>query len=196
MILNNINIPDPVANAILKGAKIGGVDPGFMLAMAKQESGFNPNAKAPTSSATGLYQFIRGTWNNMVDKYGKQFGIGYDDIKDPVANSIMGALFARDNKRALEQSLGIQADPTDLYFAHFLGVDAAKKFLGAAMKDNSVPAINLVSNSVANANKSIFYDKSGRPRSAKEVYLLFDKKVGEPARQFSVALNDQQTQAA
>jgi hypothetical protein len=191
MNLNNTNIPDNVANAIIKASKIGQVDPGFMFAMAKQESGFNPNAHAPTSSATGLYQFIKSTWNKMVDMYGKQYGIGYSDIKDPSANAIMGALYARDNKNNLESSLGIKADPTDMYFAHFLGVDGAKKFLSGAMKDNSQPAVNLVSPGVASANKSIFYDKSGKPRSAKDVYELFDQKVGAPARNFSLALNSQ-----
>jgi soluble lytic murein transglycosylase-like protein len=101
----------------MTGAQTAGVDPGFMLAMAKQESGFNPNAKAPTSSATGLYQFTRGTWNTMVKKYGAQYGISYGDINDPKANAIMGGLYAKDNKNELENSLGITAEPP-IYILH------------------------------------------------------------------------------
>jgi hypothetical protein len=60
------------------------------------------------------------------------------------------------------------------------------------MQDNTQPAVNLVTRDQAQANRSIFYDKSGRPRTAKEVYQLFDNKVGEPARQYTLALNNQQ----
>jgi hypothetical protein len=173
----------------MNGAQTAGIDPGFMFATAKQESGFNPNAKAGTSSATGLYQFTRGTWAQMVKKYGDQYGVSYGDINDPRANAIMGGLYARDNKNELENSLGITAEPTDLYFAHFLGSAGAKRFIAGAMQDNNQPAVNLVTRDQAQANRSIFYDKAGRARSAKEVYQLFDNKVGEPARQFSLALN-------
>ncbi len=33
------------------------------LSVAKCESGFNPKAKNPTSSASGVFQIIRSTWN-------------------------------------------------------------------------------------------------------------------------------------
>lgn len=191
MILNNKNIPDNVAKPILSAADLVGVDKGFMMAMAQQESGFNPNIKASTSSATGLFQFLKGTWASMVNKYGSQYGIGMGDIKDPKANSIMGALYAKENGQELQHAFGIVPSPTDLYAAHFLGIDGAKRFLGGAIKNNSQPGINLVSANVAKANKNIFYNKDGSAKSAKEVYKFFDKKVGEPARQFTVALNNQ-----
>jgi hypothetical protein len=47
-----------------------GVDYGYMMAMAAQESGFNPTATAETSSATGLYQFLNATWLEMLYRYG------------------------------------------------------------------------------------------------------------------------------
>lgn len=37
---------------------------GIAACIAKYESGGNPTAQNPTSSASGLYQFIDGTWNN------------------------------------------------------------------------------------------------------------------------------------
>jgi len=39
-----------------------GPDAALAKAIAGEESGFDPNAKSKTSSATGLFQFIKGTW--------------------------------------------------------------------------------------------------------------------------------------
>ena len=37
----------------------------IMLNVAKAESGFNPNAKNPNSSAKGIFQIISGTWKHF-----------------------------------------------------------------------------------------------------------------------------------
>ena len=47
-----------------------------MMAQAAQESSFQPDAKASTSSATGLFQFIDSTWLNSVKQYGAKYGLG------------------------------------------------------------------------------------------------------------------------
>lgn len=36
-----------------------------MKSIAYVESGFNPKAKNPNSSATGVYQIIKGTWSHF-----------------------------------------------------------------------------------------------------------------------------------
>ena len=46
--------------AIARAAQATGVDFDYLLAQAKLESGLDPNARAATSSATGLYQFLGG----------------------------------------------------------------------------------------------------------------------------------------
>ncbi len=37
--------------------------------IVQRESRFNPNARNPSSSAWGLYQFLRGTWNGVCPEY-------------------------------------------------------------------------------------------------------------------------------
>ncbi len=46
------------------------IDPEYYRTLAMIESSGNPNAKASTSSASGLYQFTKGTWKNLVDQMG------------------------------------------------------------------------------------------------------------------------------
>jgi len=37
--------------------------------IVRRESGFNPHARNPRSSAWGLYQFLRGTWRGVCPEY-------------------------------------------------------------------------------------------------------------------------------
>src|SRR6185369_11418109 len=57
--------PMTVQSKIVAGAKAAGVDPNVALGIASYETGgkFNPDAKNPGSTASGLYQFTRSTWN-------------------------------------------------------------------------------------------------------------------------------------
>ncbi|MGL4729664.1 MAG: transglycosylase SLT domain-containing protein, partial [Bosea sp. (in: a-proteobacteria)] len=57
------NLPaTPVTMAIRDGAAKTGTDFGYLVRTAQRESALDPNAKARTSSATGLFQFIDQTW--------------------------------------------------------------------------------------------------------------------------------------
>ncbi len=163
-------VPDPtIRQVIVDAAKMVGVDPGLMLAIASSESGFNPDAKAKTSSASGLYQFTRGTWNEMVAKYGAQYGITSNMQMDPKANALMGALFVRDNAAVLQKA-GIPANAGTLYMAHFMGAGGAVAFIKAMDQNPSASAAALFP-AQARANESIFY-AGGQSRSLSQVYDL------------------------
>lgn len=55
---------ETIPEMITRKAIENNVDPETALRIANCESGFNPQAKNKTSSASGLYQFINSTWNN------------------------------------------------------------------------------------------------------------------------------------
>jgi hypothetical protein len=151
---------------------------GYMMAMAEAESGFDPDAKAKTSSASGLYQFTDGTWKGMVDKYGKETGISLDDKNDPRANAVMAGLYTKENGAYLKKNLGREPTNTDLYMGHFLGANGAKQIL-TANPNASAAASNP---KAAAANKTIFYNKDGSARTNAQVVQIMSNKI-EPRAQ-------------
>lgn len=183
-----------IKDIIVKAAKLVGVDPAFMLAMGKQESGFDPNAVPydkktgkPLSSAKGLFQFTDSTWKEMLSRYSDQYPQLMNGPMDPMANSIAGGLFARDNASLLKKR-GIPVTGTNLYAAHFLGPGGAAKLLSA---DPAAPAVDVVGKKVADANKQVFYDKKGNPVPVSKVIEFLYKKVGSTADKFAAELNNE-----
>lgn len=191
-----------IGASIHQAAARTGVDFDYLLGQARIESGLDPNAKARTSSATGLFQFIDQTWLSTVHKHGAQHGLGWaaDAIKqgsggkfyvsdadtrraildlrrNPDAASAMAAEFAADNQAYLEGKIGRAAEPVDLYLAHFLGAGGAAKFLAAHDANPDAPAAAALP-AAARANRSIFYDRSGSPRSYAEIRERFAAKLG------------------
>ncbi|MHA0318034.1 lytic transglycosylase domain-containing protein [Sphingomonas melonis] len=190
-----------VQSAIQLASSKTGVDFDYLLGQAKIESGLNARARSGTSSATGLYQFVEQSWLAVVKKHGAEHGLGWaaDSIgqtaggrfsvsdgatrsailalrNDPDVASLMAAEHASDNKSALEGSLGRDANGTDLYMAHFLGIGGAKKFLSAMASNPGASAASLFPQA-AGANRSIFYASNGQPRSLSAIYQRFSDKL-------------------
>lgn len=158
---------------IIAVSKMVGVDPGLMATMASIESGFRGRVKASTSSATGLYQFISGTWKAMLAKYGAKYGLAPDTpSSDPRANALMGAEYIRENSKILQAKTGRTPSDTDIYLAHFLGPGGASKLLRADPASNAATLMP----DAASANKSIFFDQ-GRARTVGQVYAEIDRRV-------------------
>jgi hypothetical protein len=156
--------------AVARAAQSTGVDFGALLETAKRESGLDGNAKAKTSSAAGLFQFIESTWMDMVDKYGAKYGIspGADrksilDMRyDPEIAAHMAGELTRENGAALATRLGRPAQPGELYAAHVLGPEGAVKLIEAAP---NARASDLFPRAAA-ANRGLFFDKDGAAVSA------------------------------
>lgn len=169
-----------VVSAIQTASTRTGVDFSYLLKQAEIESGLNPTAKANTSSASGLYQFIQSTWLNLAERYGEKYGLsgGRAELlaarSDPQMASYMAAELAQENKSALEETWGGEVGATELYLAHFLGSNGASKFLNAKDANADTNAAALLP-AAAKANRSIFY-KDGQACSVQEVYQRFAAK--------------------
>ena len=172
-----------VSSAVKNASQATGVDFAYLMQQAKAESSFQSNAKASTSSATGLYQFIERTWMDMVNKYGAKYGIEanlskeevLDLRKDPEKASLMAAEFAAENKRYLEGEGIKDVGSTELYFAHFLGASGASSFLKSWQDVPNARASDLFP-AAAKANKNVFYNADGSSKALDEVYAHFDRK--------------------
>ncbi|UYH54037.1 transglycosylase SLT domain-containing protein [Qipengyuania sp. SS22] len=185
-----------VQGAISRAATRTGVDFDYLLAQARLESGLDPSAKAQTSSASGLYQFIDSTWLRTLDRHGAKHGMDWADAAitpngrvadtatrqhllslryDADTSSLMAAELTRENAAGLRTSLGREAEPAELYLAHFLGLGGAQQFLGALGSNPDQSAAALMPRA-ARANRSIFYS-GGSPRSVGEVMTLMRDKV-------------------
>ncbi|MBC2670449.1 lytic transglycosylase domain-containing protein, partial [Novosphingobium piscinae] len=188
--------------AIARAAQATGVDFDYLLAQAKLESGLDPHARAGTSSATGLYQFLGGTWLDTLKKHGAEHGLGWASAAaadpamraqimalrhDPQVSALMAAELAGDNQQALGTALGRTPDASELYLAHFLGAHGATQFLSALAVDPGQSAASIVPGAAA-TNRAIFFAADGAPRSLGEVMGLLRSRLagamegGDPAQ--------------
>lgn len=183
-----LSAPKQVQSAIARAAASTGVDFTYLLAQARLESGLDPSARARTSSATGLYQFTGSTWLKTLDRHGAAFGIdadlGHDPAQraqllalrqDPQLSALMAGELANDTRAYLAGALGRDPDNSELYLAHFLGPDAAGRFLAALAADPGQSASALLPRAAA-ANHAIFY-AGGTPRSVGQVMDLLRARL-------------------
>jgi hypothetical protein len=194
-----------IAGSIKQAASTTGASFEYLLTTAKMESNFNPKAAASTSSARGLFQFIDQTWLGTVKEAGSQLGYGkYADAitknpsggysvgdpaaraaimklrDDPQAASAMAGVLTQSNSFKLTGKIGRRPTDAELYMAHFMGVGGAGKLISSAEDNPQASAVRMFP-AAAEANRSIFYDRSGRGRSVSEVYSVLNSRYASAA---------------
>ncbi|SDR95025.1 transglycosylase SLT domain-containing protein [Bradyrhizobium canariense] len=194
-----------IAGAIQQAASTTGTSFQYLLTTAKMESDFNPKASASTSSASGLFQFIQQTWLGTVKEAGSLLGYGkYADAitksssgdysvsdpnarteimklrDDPVASSAMAGVLTQSNSFKLTGMIGRRPTDGELYMAHFMGVSGAAKLISNAEDNPQASGAALFPNAAA-ANRSIFYDSTGRARSVSDVYSVLTSRYASAA---------------
>lgn len=190
---------DRVTAAIRSASRTTGARFDYLLNTAMRESALDPGAKAKTSSARGLFQFIESTWLAMVKEEGPKYGLGafaaaIDQgangnyfVRDPIARSqilklredpevsaVMAGALAERNAAELSRALGRQPTSGELYIAHFLGANGAKRLI-ALQQHNPEASATAAFPEAARANQSIFQRPDGTPRNAAEVYAALTK---------------------
>ena len=190
-----------VEAAIQRASDATGVDFSFLMKTANRESGMNPSAKAGSSSASGLFQFVEQTWLSTLKQHGSKHGYaryaelinrGADgryhvagsearravmDLRlDPHASSLMAGELASDHASYLRGRTGRDPTAGELYAAHFLGPQGSAKLIEAVQSRPGASAASLFPGA-AHANKSIFY-RDGRASTVAEVYANLTRTGG------------------
>ena len=175
---------DDMKKLIIENSKKAGMNPGIMLTMAAKESGMRSNAKNPASSALGMYQFVDDTWTEVVNKYGKKYGLTPSNANrlNPEHSTLMAAEYLKQNLAPIKKVKG-GINATDAYLTHFLGPGGARKFLSSSP---SASADSVVGMSAVRANPSIF-TSGGSILSIGEVYKLLSKGLKKVSDQFGIS---------
>jgi len=154
-----------------------GVPAGTLARIARAESGFNPSARNPGSSAVGLFQWLDTSWLHASRAlYGQARPL--DERTNPTVSAKVTAFTLAQAYTQLKghiERLGIDAT-TGLYMSHFLGTSGAKKFFEGMIQDPNAGAAAFFPKAAA-SNRSIFF-VSGRPRSFNEIVQLMARKLG------------------
>jgi hypothetical protein len=187
------SIRSVVEAAIQRASAATGVDFSFLMGTAKRESGYNPGAKAGSSSAAGLFQFTEQTWLSTLKQHGAKYGyaryaqlidqtsdgryrVANGDARkmvmdlrlDAHASASMAAELASGNASYLRGRVGRDPTSGELYAAHFLGPQGSAQLIQAVKATPHAQASTIFPDA-ARANPAIFH-RDGRPASVSEVY--------------------------
>ena len=183
-----------VLAALRQASAATGTDFNYLLDTATRESGLKCTAKAGTSSASGLFQFVEQTWLGLVKQHGAQYGLGsyanqisqgsdrryhVDNAadrsailslrNDPQVASLMEGEFANQCRSNLQGALGRNVCNGELYAAHFLGTAQATKLIRMSQSQPDTNAAKAFP-AEADANHNVFYNRDGSAKTVREVY--------------------------
>ena len=190
---DNPHISPAVMDAIQAAARESGVDPQLLITIAWRESRFDPNARSRLSSAKGLLQFTTETWLQVVRQYGSQHNVGGyaaairrdhsgelvvpgKNVRaailrlraDPVLSTKLAAQNLSQQRAAMQDRLGRNVTPADLYLFHVLGPTGSARFLTAVAKHPSESSVAVASyDIIRNAG---LLARDGRPMTVANTY--------------------------
>jgi len=210
MAVQSISVPQSLAYVLTNAGNRNGVDFDYLLQTAVRESSLNPQARAQTSSAVGLFQFLESTWLQVMKQEGPRLGYGQyaqaisvnsegdytvsdpqlrEQIlalrEEPQTAADLAAAFTKSNGDYLQGKFGRMPSAGELYIAHFLGAQGAEKMFNAGLQNPDQVAADLFPRQAA-ANKTIFY-ADGHARTIREVYraLVSKHEGGTPSVEFT-----------
>ena len=136
-----------------------GVDAGTLARIANYESGFDPEAKNPNSSAFGYGQFINGTWDDQIKKYAGKYKLDANNPEryrhDEGIQAYMLAEFTKENI-AVGRSLGGSDDAANAYALHNLGQGGGSNFLRALKNNPNAKVSSILGSKVISGNPGLY----------------------------------------
>lgn len=197
--------PSPmVIHALCKASEVAHADPILLLAIAWQESRFDPMARNRFSSARGLLQFTTNTWLMVMRDFGARFGFatlaaaihtapnGHVWVAsralrerilrlrdDPEVEAIMAAEAIDQQRTMLQQAIGRPLRPADLYLLHLLGPAGARDFLLRLARTPRAPSIDVIGRAGV-GNRGLWW-RDGRNLTLAQTYADLQQSLKEEA---------------
>lgn len=137
----------------------------------KVESGGNDTAKNPDSTASGRYQFTKGTWEGL--------GYKWKDRFNPELQEQAMEKFTNSNVSYFKNNFKVEPSFADVYGMHFLGSAGYKNVYSA---EDNTPIQNVVTKAAYNSNKSVF----NKYRTVGEFKKWLSNKTGQPTTKSEV----------
>ncbi len=183
LVFQEMRVPRWLAETVVRAAQATNVDPAYMMALADKESSLLPDSKARTSSAEGLFQFIEGTWLEVLRRYGPKHGyaaeaeaihivlgrpVVSDDKererilslrRDPYLSALMAGEMINTHRETLSGKVARDPSFAELYMAHFLGVQGASRFV-ELLSDEPGKSAPEAFPRAAKANRTLFFAKN------------------------------------
>lgn len=199
-----VKVHQSIVERVVKAAQTTEMDPALLMAIADKESNFSATARARTSSASGLFQFVEKTWFKAMRSFGDRHGHGEtaraiagadsDALSvtpqkraqilnlrnDPYLSAVLAAEMLKKDGAKIAEKIGRPLTPGETYLIHFLGPEDAARFMKSMEETPNASAAALFPRP-ARANRPIFYGQQGgrmRDRTVGEVHEAFETMMG------------------
>lgn len=207
-----------VASIITHEARMRGIQPGFLMAVAWMESRFRTRAKGHHTSASGLFQFTSTGWLSALYAHSVELGLpglrryihkdartgalsvthhhrrrllslrGNPVIATRVAAAVLGQV---KEDIASEGALADDDVHAMVYLTHLLGRTGARHLLHAMRTSPTEPVSHVLPASVIANNPGLFRAGENSERTVIEVYDNLRLLLGERASRYARYLESQ-----
>ncbi|WP_363349029.1 transglycosylase SLT domain-containing protein [Methylocystis echinoides] len=195
-----VKVHQTIVERVVEAANRTEMDPALLMAIADKESNFHTTAKARTSSASGLFQFVEKTWMKALRDFGHRYGRA-EEAKaiaeeaaprqqrakilnlrnDPYLSAALAAEMLKKDSAKIAEKIGRPLTAGETYLIHFLGPEDTERFMKAMVESPAMSAAALLPKP-ARANKPIFYEQQGRrlkDRTVSEVHEAFEAMMDQ-----------------
>jgi hypothetical protein len=197
MRFGSVKVRQSIVERVVEAANKTEMDPALLMAIADKESNFSTTAKARTSTASGLFQFVERTWIQALKIFGHRHGRSEEANaiaaagdsgaaqnkaqilklrNDPYLSAALAAEMLKKDGAKIAEKIGRPLTAGETYLIHFLGPDDTERFMRAMVESPQMSAAALLPRP-ARANRPIFYEQQGRrlkDRTVSEVHEAFE----------------------
>ncbi|MGE4323551.1 MAG: peptidoglycan-binding domain-containing protein [Sphingobium sp.] len=154
---DTIAMLDSIAPAKTSPPAADSIPDDYWPMLSRIESNDRPYVKAASSSASGLYQFIRSTWIGEGGAWGTDSALAFGGLKPAPAEQLARVKTFTAKNAAYLVGKGIPINRASLYAAHFLGPVTAAALIGSVTQAR---ADQIAGAAATKANPSILKGKT------------------------------------